>query len=301
MKHKSYIVTGPTASGKSDFAHTLAERTNGVIINCDSVQVYKGIETLSASPLAGNTGNIPYRLFSITNGDAPLSAGIWTQMARREYDDALAIGKTPIFVGGTGFYLKALTEGMSPIPAVSDVARTAARKLVTEDLTTAYEYLQKIDPVWAGKISQNDRQRITRGIEVFQATNRPLSEWQSAPRVPVITDDITKILILPDRELLRQRIADRMPELAKSVLKEVGAILEKNWSPDLPIMKADGILEISRFLSGKISFDVAIDLWRIKICNHNMKHQYTWFKANFRPDIVIDHIPTDADIERVLQ
>jgi len=307
MKHSAFIVTGPTASGKSDFAHTLALRVGGVIINCDSVQVYRGIETLSASPMAAGItpeiDGVPYKLFSITNGDAPLSAGLWAQMARAEYDAAIAAGKIPIFTGGTGFYLKALLDGMSPVPQIPPEARKAAQE------SASYEYLRQVDPVWAEKISPNDTQRIVRGIEVFQSTGKPLSEWQKAPRVPVIQDPITKILILPDRELLRRRIAERMPALAKSVLAEVDDILKKSqrstseggWGPALPIMKADGILEISRYLSGEISFDDAVELWRAKICSHNMKHQYTWFKSNFRPDIVLDHIPTDADIDAILQ
>ncbi|MCL2749203.1 MAG: tRNA (adenosine(37)-N6)-dimethylallyltransferase MiaA [Alphaproteobacteria bacterium] len=302
MEITSYIVTGPTASGKSDLAHKLARRIGGVIINCDSVQVYRGIETLSASPMAGNPDldGVPYKLFSITDGDKPLSAGLWAQLARQEYDAAIRAGQPVVFVGGTGFYLKGLLDGMSPIPAVPMDARTATREFAEKNLPAAYEYLQEIDPTWADKISKNDRQRIVRGIEVFQSTGKPLSEWQSAPRVPIILDPITKILISPDRELLRQRIAERMPALAKSVLEEVGDILKKNWDAALPIMKADGIAEISRYLAGDISLEEAVDLWRIKICNHNMKHQYTWFRTNFHPDIVIDHIPTDTDIDTIL-
>jgi len=302
MEIKSYIVTGPTASGKSDLAHKLARRTCGVIINCDSVQVYRGIETLSASPLAENFDmeGVPYKLFSITDGDKPLSAGLWAELARQEYDAAIRAGSPAVFVGGTGFYLKALTDGMSPIPAVPMATRADARKFVSENPAAAYEYLQEIDPIWAGKVNQNDHQRIVRGIEVFRTTGKPLSEWQSAPCVPIIPEPLTKILISPDRELLRGRIADRMPALAKSVLNEVGDLLKKNYSADLPIWGADGVREIARYLNGEISFDEAVDLWRIKICNHNMKHQYTWFRANFHPDIILDHIPTDADVDAVL-
>jgi len=325
MSQKSYIVTGPTASGKSDLAHKLAKRIGGIVINCDSVQVYRGIETLSASPLADakdegwrmrDEGNIPassfiphppslidgvpYRLFSITDGDKPLSAGLWAQLARKEYDAAIRSGQSAVFVGGTGFYLKALTEGMSPIPAVPAAARTTAREYVSKDPDAAYEYLEQVDSTWASKINKNDHQRLVRGIEVFQSTGRSLSEWQSAPRVPIIPDQITKILISPNRELLRQRIAERMLELTKSVLDEVGNLLKKNLDPALPIMKADGIAEISRYLAGEVSLEQAVDLWRIKICNHNMKHQYTWFKSNFHPDIVIDHIPTEEDLDLVL-
>lgn len=301
---KSYIVTGPTASGKSDFAHKLAKVTNGVIINCDSVQVYRGIERLSANPLCAAEGGseidgVPYKLFSITEPDKPLSAGIWAEMARREYEAAIAGGKTPIFVGGTGFYLKALTDGMSQIPAISDKARNEARELVAKNPATAYEYLQEIDRSWADKINPNDTQRLVRGIEVFKDTGRALSDWQKAAREPVIRSKITKILILPEKELLRERIAARMPDLAKSVLQEVGNLVSKNLSPDLPVFGADGVREIARYLGGEIDFETALELWRTKTCNHLMKHQYTWFRTQFEPDIIIDHIPTDMDVIKI--
>ncbi|MCL2331357.1 MAG: hypothetical protein FWC61_02315, partial [Proteobacteria bacterium] len=245
--------------------------------------------------------SVPYKLFSITTGDKPLSAGIWAQMARAEYDAAIASGRAPIFVGGAGFYLRALTDGMSPMPAVPTAARAAAREFAGVDLAGAYEYLKTIDAPWAAAINKNDTQRIVRGIEVFRSTGRPLSEWQNAPRIPMLPAPPLKILIMPDRGLLRERISARMPDLAQSVLTEVGDILESGFDKSLPIWKADGILEISRYLRGEIDFDAAVDLWRAKICNHNMKHQYTWFKTNFAPDIVIDHIPTEKDLDLILQ
>ncbi|MDR0803568.1 MAG: tRNA (adenosine(37)-N6)-dimethylallyltransferase MiaA [Rickettsiales bacterium] len=294
MKQLSYIITGPTASGKTDFAHAFAKQVFGTIINADSVQVYRGIENLSASPLAEGLQNdgIPYRLYSITEPAAPLSAGTWAKMARAEYDDAIASGRVPIFVGGAGFYLRALLTGFSEIPAVSAENRQRAAAFGFADL-------QKIDPVWAAKINPNDRQRITRGVEVFLQTGRPLSQWQSAPNVPVLPAPPKVILILPPREIVLQRIATRMTALNKNAEMEVRGIM--NLPDNLPIKRADGVAEISKYLRGEIPKDAALELWRRKIERGNAKRQYTWFRTQLKPDAVINNIPTEMDLCSVMQ
>jgi tRNA dimethylallyltransferase len=237
---------------------------------------------------------VPYRLYSITDPDKPLSAGAWAGLARAEYDAALTAGKTPIFVGGAGFYLRALTSGFSDIPEISPEFRAAAR-----EMKNGYEFLKEHDPQWAAKISANDTQRITRGIEVFLATGRPLSYFHSRPCVPILPEVPRKILILPPREIVSQRIACRMEILDKNSELEVRAIM--NLPQELPIMRADGVLEISRYLRGEISRGQAMELWRRKIERGNCKRQYTWFRTQFSADIIIDHIPTDEDLENVLQ
>jgi tRNA dimethylallyltransferase len=295
MTTKSYIIAGPTASGKSDFAHALARRMGGAIINADSVQVYKGIEHLSASPLADKPDDdVPYALYSITRPESPLSAGEWARMARAEYDRAIAAGRVPIFVGGAGFYLAAIMQGFSDIPKISADARERARSM-----PGAYEFLQKQDPEWAAKIAPGDTQRIARGVEVFLETGRPLSEWQRRPRVRVLPAEPRKVLLLPPRDVVRQRIADRMPALARKVIDEVRAIMD--LPRELPVMRADGVLEIAAYLRGEISYDAAVERWRMKIIRGNMKRQYTWFRTQFSADVEISRAPADADIEHVLQ
>ena len=296
MENKSYIVTGPTASGKSDFAHNLAKRVNGVVINADAVQVYRGIENISASPLVDDivkNDSVPYRLYSITDPDVPLSAGAWAKMARAEFDTAVAAGKLPVFVGGAGFYLRALTMGFSEIPDIAPEFRKAAR-----EMQNGYEFLQRHDPQWAAKISPNDKQRVARGVEVFLATGRPLSEFQSGANVPVLPSMPHKILILPPKQIVLERIATRMKVLDKNSENEVRAIM--NLPRELPVMRADGVLEISKYLRGEISRDEAMELWRRKIERGNCKRQYTWFSTQFTADTIINHIPTEKDLEVVL-
>ena len=142
MTEKAYIIAGPTASGKSDFAHELARQTNGTVINCDSVQIYRGIESISASPFVGcdtfdEVDGVPYRLFSILPLSEQISVSEYLDMARREYDAAVASGRTPIFVGGTGYYINALIHGISPMPEIPDAARARARELVSTDIDAA--------------------------------------------------------------------------------------------------------------------------------------------------------------------
>jgi tRNA dimethylallyltransferase len=296
MNTESFIITGPTASGKSDFAHKFARSLNGVVINTDSVQVYRGIENISASPLADDivkNDNVPYRLYSITEPTQPLSAGAWSRLARAEYDAAIAAGRVPVFVGGAGFYLRALTQGFSDIPDIAPEFRADARAM-----PNGYEFLQKNDPDWAAKISLNDTQRISRGIEVFLATGKPLTYWQSRPNIPVLPKVPHKILILPPKEIVLERIRARMKVLDINSENEVRAIMD--LPRELPIMRADGVLEISKYLRGEISREDAIALWRRKIERGNCKRQYTWFRTQFSADTIIPRIPNDEDVDLIV-
>jgi tRNA dimethylallyltransferase len=165
-------------------------------------------------------------------------------------------------------------------------------------MPNGYEFLKMQDPAWAAKIQPNDAQRISRGIEVFLETGRPLSEWQARPRIPVLPEPPVKVLLLPPKEIVRERIAARMPALAAAVESEVRAIMD--LPRELPVMRADGVLEMSAYFRGEISREAAIDLWRKKIEQGNMKRQYTWFRTQFQADITIAHAPTEHDLDRII-
>ena len=219
MKHSSYIITGPTASGKSDFAHRLARAVNGAIINCDSVQIYRGIENISASPFAGRAitdeiDGVPYKLFSILPLDKQISVADYLNLARREYDNARAAGRTPIFVGGTGYYINAIINGISPMPDISDRVRRRARELVASDIDAARRMLP-------AEFTATDPQRVARAVEVFLQTGRHITEFQNAPRAGAIAPDAFRILINPPLDVLRGRIATRVPKML-----EGGAVTE---------------------------------------------------------------------------
>ena len=184
-QYTSYIITGPTASGKSEYAHNLARKIGGVIINCDSVQIYRGIENISASPFAtrdltDEIDGVPYRLFSILSLSAQISVADYLNLARREYDAAIASGRTPIFVGGTGYYINAILNGISPMPDISPENRARAREMVAADLDGARKMLPT-------EFTATDPQRVARAVEVFLQTGRHITEWQKLPRSGAIT------------------------------------------------------------------------------------------------------------------
>lgn len=293
MKQRSYIITGPTASGKSAFAHRLAQHINGTVINCDSVQIYRGIENISASPFAGrdlsdNIDGVPYRLFSILDLNSQISVMDFLDLARAEYDNALKSGRTPIFVGGTGYYINAILHGISPIPDVSDENRARARQMVTTDITAARSMLPS-------EFKATDTQRVARAIEVFFQTGRHITEFQSAPRTGAIMPRPTTILINPPADILAQRISARIPEmLSGGAVSEAQRILDFNQNPN----RAIGASQLVAYLRGEIDRDACIQNWITKTRQY-AKRQRTWFRTQFTADIIINNVPTDADVNQI--
>lgn len=280
-KYRSYIITGPTASGKSDYAHNLAKSVNGVIINCDSVQIYRGIENISASPFAGreitdNIDGVPYRLFSILPLLTQISVADYLDMARHEYENAVSSGFTPIFVGGTGYYINAIINGISPIPEVSEKNRNRAREMVADNLTAARKLLPK-------EFKATDPQRVARALEVFFETGRHLTDWQALPRTGAITPTPHKILINPDAEYLKTRIAARIPKMiAGGALNEAKDIIVSGWDT----RRAIGAAQLRAYVQGKITKEECISEWITKT-NQYAKRQRTWFRTQFAADEVI--------------
>ena len=290
MNTQSYIITGPTASGKSDFAHRLALQKNGIIINCDSVQIYKGIESISASPFVGRTttdeiDGIEYRLFSILSLDEQISVVDYLHLAKQEYDRAISLNKTPIFVGGTGYYINALVNGISQMPDVSDENRARARDLVASDIASARKMLPD-------DFKATDPQRVARALEVFFETGKHITEFQNMPRVGAVAPNAVKILINPPLDVLHNRIAERIPKMIEQgALQEAENIIASNWNPE----RAIGAVQLVDYISGKISFDECIKNWIVKT-NQYAKRQRTWFRTQFSADYVIDNLPSDSDI-----
>jgi len=284
-KHTSYIIAGPTASGKSDFTHNLALKIGGVIINCDSVQIYRGIENISASPFAmrpitDEIDGVPYRLFSILDLSQQISVADYLGLARREYDAAIAHGRTPIFVGGTGYYINAIINGISPMPDVSDENRRRARELVASDINAARQLLPT-------DFTATDPQRVSRALEVFFQTGHHLCEFQRAPRTGAILPTPHRILINPAIDVLRGRIAARIPKMISG-----GAVAEARFiiAGGLNENRAIGATQLCRMLRGEITRDAAIENWITKT-NQYAKRQRTWFRTQFVADEEIHAIP----------
>lgn len=282
-KHESFIVTGPTASGKTEYAHKLAKQIGGVIINCDSVQIYSGIENISASPFAGRDitdelDGVPYRLFSVLPLNMQISVADYLEMARREYDAARAVGMVPVFVGGTGYYINAIINGISPMPDVSPENRARAREMVATDINAAREMLPP-------DFKATDPQRVARAIEVLLQTGRQLTDWQKLPRIGAISPTPYRILINPNMDELRPRIAARIPKMvAGGAMDEARAIIAANWD----VRRAIGAAQLCAYLRGDISRDQCITDWTTKT-NQYAKRQRTWFRTQFVADLEINH------------
>ena len=296
MNNKAIIITGPTASGKSDFAHKLAQHINGAIINCDSVQIYRDIESISASPFAGlidcpnEIDAVPYKLFSILPLNKHLSVVDYLNLARKAMEEVIAMRKTPIFVGGTGYYINVLLNGISQIPEISEDNRKRARDMVKNNPESVYKMLPK-------DFVKTDPQRTARALEVFLETGKPLSYWQKSPRSGALIPDAYKILVLPKREVLLERIARRIPEMIHGgALAEAKNIIENN----LDETRAIGATQLCKMLRGEITEQDAIDNWITKT-NQYAKRQRTWFRGQYDADVEIQNVPNDKDIEQIVK
>ncbi len=294
MTPQSYIITGPTASGKSDFAHALASRINGVIINCDSVQIYRGIESISASPFVGrNTfteiDGVPYRLFSILPLSQQISVAQYLALARQEYESAIRAGRPVIFVGGTGYYINALINGLSPMPDISDENRLRARQLVANDIAAARSMLPD-------DFVATDPQRIARAVEVYLQTGHHITEFQNMARSGALVPNAKRILVCPDSDVLRERIAARIPlMLSAGALQEAQRIIDSDWDEN----RAIGAVQLCKFIRGEISEAECIKNW-ITRTNQYAKRQRTWFRTQYNPDIILNHVPVTDDVAILL-
>lgn len=274
---KVVICAGPTASGKSSYALKLAQEQGGVIINGDSLQVYRKLEILTAQPSQEDQVSVPHYLYGCLDPTESCSAGYWLSLVLPIIQQIHEKQQLPIVVGGTGFYLKTLLEGVSPVPPIDHDVR---KKLLerNESQETLYKELETVDPVWSSHINSNDHQRTMRGLEVYYGTGKPLSFWQTQKPSPP-PYDFEKILLLPDTEILNQNIKVRLEEmLEKGVLEEVAHALTLPLSETAG--KAIGLREFGAYLKGNCSLEQAKELTFLHTCQY-AKRQRTWFRGQF--------------------
>jgi tRNA dimethylallyltransferase len=219
---------------------------------------------------------IEHRLFGAWDGADPCSAADWAAAAKREIENAHLADAVPILVGGTGLYLRTLLDGIAPVPAIDPAVREAVRALPTPD---AYTALQIEDPERAAALNPGDTARIARALEVVRSTGKPLTHWQ-AERVGGIGESVHlfPLILLPDRETLYRRCDVRFERMLESgAIEEVEALLARSLSPQLPVMRAIGVLEIAGWLRGELSRDETLGLGQIATRQY-AKRQYTWFR-----------------------
>ena len=279
------IVAGPTASGKSALGLTLAVEFGGCVINADSMQVYRELEILTARPGADALAAAPHRLYGVLDGDRVCSAGRWRDLARQEIDAALAEGRLPIVVGGTGLYLRALEEGLVALPAIPPEVRLAARAQHAEFGGAAFHTaLAARDPVMAARLHPNDSQRLIRAWEVLEATGRSLADWQAEGRGASGAEAtkayrFLRLSLIPDRETL-YAACDRRFEamMAAGALEEARCLRDLGLDPGLPVMKALGVRPLLRHLAGEISLAEAVAAGQQETRRY-AKRQLTWLRT----------------------
>ncbi len=273
------LIAGPTASGKSELGLQLAERFDGVVINADSMQVYKELRILTARPDAAEEARAPHRLYGILPVGDPCSAGRWLGLAKAELERAAAAGRVPIVVGGSGLYFSALVDGIADIPAISAAARQQVQaRLAAIGADALHGELQRNDPEMAARIPASDRQRLLRASEVLAETGVSLAEWQRRGRANALADGWLGMVIETPRERLYARCDERFEAmLGAGALAEVAALQQAGADRGLPAMKALGIPELLRHLDGEIDLMDAKELAK-RATRQYAKRQLTWLR-----------------------
>ena len=278
---RAVLIAGPTASGKSALALAVAERVGrAVIINADSMQVYADLRVLTARPDAADEARARHELFGHVDGADAYSVARYVDDASRVLAAARGEGLLPIIVGGTGLYFKALLEGLSPVPAIDPTLRQRLREQAADvGAARMHALLAAKDPEMAARLVPTDTQRITRALEVIEATGRSLAEWQRLPGVPVLAvDETARFVLVPERAILMRRCDQRFGMMiAGGALDEVAALTARRLPLDLPVMRALGVRPLAEYLAGRLPLDAACDQ-ALAETRQFAKRQLTWLK-----------------------
>ena len=281
LKSKIILISGPTSSGKSSFAIKVAKKVNGEIINADSMQVYKNLKILSARPDPNQYQKIKHHLYGFLNATKNFSTGDWLRLAFKKIKDVQKRKKTPILVGGTGLYFKALTDGLVQIPNISIKSRNQVRSLQKKiGQKKFYEKLLKLDPTSKGKINPTDAQRSIRAYEVKKFTKKSLNEWFKGTKANLLDDNFFKVYIDYSREELIERINQRTEDMIQNgAIKEVKNFIKLKVGKDKSVNKAIGVMEIKQYLNNEKNLKQIKEKIAIKTRQY-AKRQRTWARGN---------------------
>jgi tRNA dimethylallyltransferase len=275
------LIAGQTASGKSGLALQIAKQVDGVIVNADSMQVYKGLQIISARPTSEEMQGIPHKLYGHVPASTPYSVGHWLADVEQALAEIDKQGKRAIIVGGTGLYFKGLLEGLSPVPDIPDDIRDKWRRYALDQTIDLHKMLAERDPKIAKRLLASDRQRLARALEVIDGTGKSLLYWQQQPETALLDpDDTVKLVIEIDRAVLYARCDHRFDLMMDNgALEEVRKLVELQLPPTLPSMRALGVRPLTAFLSGEISELDAIEKAKTETRQY-AKRQSTWLKSN---------------------
>ncbi len=291
MDSNVIAIMGPTASGKSALALALAQKYHGEIINFDSMQLYQGLSLITACPSAKDYQRAPHHLYEFQSVAKPLNAAAWAVMAAAVIKDCHQRGVLPILAGGTGFYLKTLMEGISPIADVDPIwVQQLTERAQIDGISSLHKELHKVDPDLAAVLKDHDAQRIIRALSVFYATKKPLSHWQKLPLQPFLSPDIRwkTYGIYPERTQLYRRCDQRFDLIMqKGALQEVKVLKEMDLPKTLPSMRAVGVRQLLGYLDGEFTLQEAIHKAKQATRNY-AKRQLTWVRNSLKDAYIIE-------------
>ena len=276
------LIAGPTAGGKSAVGARLAAELGGIVINADSMQVYRDLRILSARPSREVEARVPHALYGFVDSSDAYSAGRYAADAALTLAEAREKGLRPIIVGGNGLYFKALLDGLSPMPAVPEGVRARWRgEAAAAAPGELHRRLGERDPRMAERLAPGDTQRIVRALEVLEASGVSLLEWQQVPREPVLdATETLRLVVSPAREELHRRIDARFETmLREGAMEEVAKLAELGLAAALPIMRALGVRPLLRHLRGEIGQEKAIAEAKGETRQY-AKRQVTWARGN---------------------
>ena len=272
-----------------------------MILNADSMQVYKELRVISARPSAEDAAAAEHRMFGHMSAAEPYSVGHWLDQVSVEIVDVLKSGRTPIIVGGTGLYFTSLVDGISPIPEIAPDIRSHWRG----QQDGLYEGLVKIDPTLAERLEPNDRQRIIRGLEVYHSTGRMLSDWQTNEPLkqflpPMDGLQLHKFTLQPERQYLYDRINQRFDMMVElGGIEEVKSLMAMGLPADMTALKAIGVRQINEALIGNVSMDEAIEKSKTESRRY-AKRQMTWQKGNLITYNLINEQQSERKLVNIL-
>jgi len=276
---KVLIIFGPTASGKSDKALRISSKLDSIIINADSLQVYKQLKIITSRPTKSDEKKIDHKLYGIMDGKDNCSVASWLTLVKKEIENCWLTNKLPIVVGGTGMYLKALTEGIAEIPTIPNNIKLETEKLKNiHGLDYLYDCLLKSNK--KTKINKNDKQRIVRNYSILEFTGRTIEEWQKINK-QIFSDVNFEIYVNSKEREVLYKLGERRFEkmVEQGAVDEVKNLLDLRINKENTIMKAIGVREISRYLKNEIKREECFELAKKNTRNY-IKRQLTWIRGN---------------------
>lgn len=279
---RAVLIAGPTASGKSALAADLAEALGGVVVNADSMQIYEGLRILTARPSPVEEARVAHRLYGFVAPERAFSVAEWLAAAGEVLDTLGHAGRPAIVVGGTGLYFEGLLAGLAPVPQIPDEVRARWRAFAAERGAAGLaEALAARDPVAAARLRPTDTQRLTRALEVIDATGRSIVDWQSAPHSPPLLsrEETVRLVLEPERAVLHARIEQRFRAMVgEGAIEEAAAFAARGLARDLPATRAIGVAALAAVAAGAIPLEEGIRRGVVETRQY-AKRQSTWFRG----------------------